>query len=102
MEYDWVAKSILRPVMIIEEMYKWFPDSIITIAFGATIQRFSEDKVGGTFMAFLHSLSSLANNWPQTLVLFLNDALPIYVVLFGAIAFEVVYYNTVVQKMEKY
>ena len=88
--------------MILEEMIKWYPDSIITIAFGATIQRFSEDKVGGTFMAFLHSLSSLANNWPQTLVLFLNDALPIYVVLFGAIAFEVVYYNTVVQKMEKY
>ena len=48
-EYDLgIEKGTMKVILVLEEMIKTFPDSIISISYGALITRVSEDEVGGT------------------------------------------------------
>ncbi len=95
-EYGYIGFKVVRILLITEEIIKYYPDTLITVTFGATIVRFGEDRVGGTFVAFFHSLSSLAYNWPSTIVLLVEPYVNVEYILITAILCQIVYHNTVV------
>lgn len=84
-EYGWIDKSVIRVLIIFEEISKYYMDTLVSITFGATITRFSEESIGATFVSFLHSLSSLAYNFPSTIVLMFQKLVPIWSILLVAI-----------------
>ena len=86
-EYEWFSKETIRVIVVLEEVMKMYSDTMINVSFGATITRFAENELGGTFVAFYLSLASLAYNWPSTIILLISKHLPTVALLIGAFVF---------------